>query len=113
MHPRRAKQATSLCLAFSAMRRAPQAGQNPRFLQEKATSFSWAHSAQAQKTMDQYAAFEKGIELFFDEIGVSLPRSQARLGPKRSQGVLVPAGRASSLRDAAGGKAHPLRAAAR
>jgi len=26
-------------------------------------------ATQAQKTMDQYAAFEKGIELFFDEIG--------------------------------------------
>src|SRR3954453_12644932 len=32
--------------ALCAMRRAPQEGQNPRRLQEKATSFSWPHSPQ-------------------------------------------------------------------
>src|ERR1700674_2899307 len=34
------------CAALCAMRRAPQEGQNPRRLQEKATSFSCAHSGQ-------------------------------------------------------------------
>jgi len=31
------------------MRRAPHEGQNPRRLQEKATSFSWTHSAQRSR----------------------------------------------------------------
>ena len=57
--------------ALCAMRRAPQEGQNPRRLQEKATSFSCAHSraAQAQKAVGEDAAFEKGIELVFDKVG--------------------------------------------
>ena len=39
-------------------------------------------AAQAQKTMGQYAAFEKRIELLFAKIGQPRPRSQARLEPK-------------------------------
>jgi hypothetical protein len=37
------------CAAASAMRRAPQEGQNPRRLQEKATSFSCAQLAQRRR----------------------------------------------------------------
>jgi len=53
------------------MHRAPQEGQNPRRLQEKATSFSCAQlarSADARQAVGEDAAFEKGIELVFDEV---------------------------------------------
>ena len=58
------------CAALCAMRRAPQEGQNPRRLQEKATSFSCAHSGQRRrrKAVGEDAAFEKGIELVFDKL---------------------------------------------
>jgi len=36
--------------ALCAMRRAPQEGQNPRRLHEKATSFSWPQSSQRKRT---------------------------------------------------------------
>jgi hypothetical protein len=35
--------------AVAAMRRAPQAGQKPRRLQEKVTNFSWVQSAHCRK----------------------------------------------------------------
>ncbi len=38
-----------LALGQPTMRRVPQAAQNPRRLQEKATSFSWAQSAQRRR----------------------------------------------------------------
>ena len=58
------------------MRRAPHDGQNPRRLQENATSFSCAQSAQAQISVGQNAAFEKSLELVFDKL------RQARSGPR-------------------------------
>jgi hypothetical protein len=37
-------------------------------------------AAQAQKTMGQYAAFEKSIKLLFDEIGQARPSLKLDLG---------------------------------
>jgi len=52
------------------MRRAPQLGQKPRFLHEKATSFSWAQPAQRrrERAMSKEAAFKKGLELRLDKL---------------------------------------------
>jgi hypothetical protein len=52
------------------MRRAPLDGQNPRRLQLKASSLSWAAVAavQPQEAVRQDAAFEEGVELVLDEL---------------------------------------------
>ncbi|MGH8647634.1 MAG: hypothetical protein ACREX4_25495 [Gammaproteobacteria bacterium] len=57
------------------MRRAPQLVQNPRRLQLKATSFSWAQSAQRrrERAVGEDAALKKGLELGFDKLGQACP----------------------------------------
>jgi|GEM_PF-1943680 len=66
------------------MRRDPQAGQNPRFLQEKATSFSWAQSAQRRrrKPWARIPHCREGIELLFDKLGQARPGLKLDLGQK-------------------------------
>jgi len=53
------------------MRHAPQAGQMPQRLQKNATSFFMMAriTTYTQKAMGQNAAFKKGLELRFDELG--------------------------------------------
>ena len=61
--------------AVSAMRRAPQEGQKPRRLHEKATSFSWPHSLQRRRRNPcaRMPHCEECIELIFDKLGQGGP----------------------------------------
>jgi hypothetical protein len=74
------------------MRRAPQEGQNPRRLQLKATSLSCPQSPQRsrkkpQEAVGQDAAFQKGVELVFDEL--RQVRAGCRLGLLEEGGCVL------------------------
>ena len=52
----------------------------PRRLQLNATSLSWPQSAQAQESVRQDAALEKGVDLVLDELGQAGIRGSLDLG---------------------------------
>jgi hypothetical protein len=54
--------------AVSTMRRAPQPGQKPRRLQLKATSFSWAQSAQRRRRKPRAKIGQEVLEVFLNQL---------------------------------------------
>jgi hypothetical protein len=56
--------------AVAAMRRAPEEGRNPRRLTGEGHQLLMGTlgTAQAQKTVSEYAALEKGIEFVLDKV---------------------------------------------
>jgi len=84
------------------MRRAPQLGQKPRRLQLKATSFSWAQSAQRRRKKP-WARMPHRRKASNSALTnrASLSRSRLRVGSGKFRGVLEPVGTGRFLRDAA------------